>query len=188
MPERSRPRQSAGILSTVSIRFAALDARRRAASIPLARLCAEGRIAERSYRNWLRGVTCPRPSSLRALDRALRRLAGEAMRDAPATRLALYRALVALVAAGEGLSPVQVLAANPQANAKGDAAWMRAAEVRHRAIYLLVTSHNMRMSQAAECAGISKQAVSKILRAVEDDRDDPDLDRRLDALAAPFEV
>lgn len=191
---RNASRENAGILSTVSrpprrcAKFAALEERRRLAGVPYGRICAAAGVAERAYRGWLRGIVHPRPSSLRALDRALRQLGREAVHDAAAARLALYRALVAMVAADRGMCGAEVLAADPHANAKGDAAWMRAAEVRHQAIYLLVTVHNTRMSAAAACAGISKQAVSKILRAVEDDRDNVELDRRLDALAAPFEV
>lgn len=75
---------------------------------------------------------------------------------------------------------MDVVQADPHANLKGDEAWLIAATVRHQAIYLTVTTLDVPGSAAAVAANISKQAVSKALRSVEDSRDDPAIDRMLD--------
>lgn len=51
-------------------------------------------------------------------------------------------------------------------------------EVKHRAaIYILVTGCNVSGATAARVIGTSKQYVSKVLRQIEDRRDDHDFDR-----------
>ncbi|WP_143111095.1 hypothetical protein [Pseudovibrio denitrificans] len=92
----------------------------------------------------------------------------------------VYQMFVGLLAQAKGLSPLDVVQADPHANLKGDEAWLIAATVRHQAIYLTVTTLDVPGSAAAVAANISKQAVSKALRSVEDSRDDPAIDRMLD--------
>ncbi|WP_200962348.1 hypothetical protein, partial [Pseudovibrio sp. POLY-S9] len=92
----------------------------------------------------------------------------------------VYQMFVGLLSQAKGLSPLDVVQADPHANLKGDEAWLVAATVRHQAIYLTVTTLDVPGSAAAAAAKISKQAVSKALRSVEDSRDDPAIDRMLD--------
>jgi len=54
-------------------------------------------------------------------------------------------------------------------------------------IYLMVTACNLPGAVVGKAAGCSKQNVSKLLRAVEDRREQADYDRRLSALEAVFE-
>lgn len=61
------------------------------------------------------------------------------------------------------------------------------AERRAVEIYLMVTACNLPGAVVGEVAGCSKQNVSKLLRAVEDRREQADYDRRLSALEAVFE-
>lgn len=52
--------------------------------------------------------------------------------------------------------------------------------LRHRAaIYLLVTGCNVPGAAAGRAVGASKQYINKVLRQVEDRREEPDCDRRL---------
>lgn len=50
---------------------------------------------------------------------------------------------------------------------------------RRAAVYLLVTGCNVPGATAARAIGVSKQYVWKVLRQVEDLREDPDCDRAL---------
>lgn len=53
-------------------------------------------------------------------------------------------------------------------------------------LYLLVTCGNVPGALAAEVAGCTKQNVSKLLRKVEDRRDDPHFDALLDSFEQAF--
>lgn len=162
-------------------RFRQLEARRRAAGVTVTALTAHAKVATRGYVYAKRGVTVPRLSTMRRLEAALEELA---KRREPATSLhALWRTTLGMVAVDMGLVPAEVAAADPHANLKGDAKWLAAATARHRALYLLVTVHDVPMAQAAAVAGVSKQAVSKGLKGVEDDREDAGTDRALELLA-----
>lgn len=59
-----------------------------------------------------------------------------------------------------------------------------AAAVRPAALYLLVTVGNVPGALAGQVYGCSRQYVSRILREIEDRRDDPEFDARLSALEA----
>ncbi|MFK8250204.1 hypothetical protein [Ancylobacter terrae] len=195
--------EKTGLLSTVSPemrgvgsasrkkicpKFAALEARRIAAGATVMEVCSRAQVAERAYRRARLGIVAPRASTLRRLETAIEQLGREAGRDPAELLPKLWVAILAMVAIDMGVPPAIAVAADPHANLKGDAQWRAAAEVRHRALYLLVTVHDVSMAAAAGVAGISKQAVSKALRGIEDDRDDERADRGLEMLAAPFEV
>lgn len=164
-------------------KFLALDRARLEAGIPVARLALAAGLDLTTYRGLRRGRWHPRARTLRALDRALRRLASAPAGAAGASEdAALWRLSVIVVSADLGLNPAHVL---DRADTPGiGAGWKKTAIARHRALYLLVTAHGLPMVRAASAAGISKQAVSKALRAVEDSRDDDATDRALDRLAA----
>lgn len=59
---------------------------------------------------------------------------------------------------------------------------IKPADRRSVEIYLLVTACGVNGTRAAEACGCTKQNVSKIIKAVEDRRDDGDFDRALSAL------
>ncbi|MCJ8143828.1 helix-turn-helix domain-containing protein [Ancylobacter sp. A5.8] len=180
-----RLRRGVGGREDFFARLLRIDARREAANISLEQLAAAAKVSRRAYQYNLAGRFAPRASALRRLDAALDLL----IRDVAETHLcALWRSTLSLVALDMGLVPADVLAAAPQANLKGDENWMAAAQARHRAFYLLVTAHNVPMTQAAAVAGVSKQAVSKALRRVEDGREDPLRDRAIEMLAQALEV
>ncbi|MFD2138823.1 hypothetical protein [Ancylobacter oerskovii] len=166
--------------------FRALDARRTAAGVSLEQLVGAAGVGLRGYIYARRGIKAPRLSTMRLLEAALERLIdqADAERKLALSLLSLWQATVSLVSIDMGLSPSRVLAADPHANLKGDDFWLQAAEARHTAIYLLVTQHNVTMTDAGAVAGISKQAVSKAMRRVEDRRDNPVRDRELTLLAS----
>lgn len=87
-----------------------------------------------------------------------------------------FRSLATLLAVEAGADPRQVLDA-PEQGGK-----CQASTLRQRAIYLTVMCLDVPLSQAAKAAGVSKQAVSKALRRIEDQRDDPDFDGKLTRL------
>ena len=174
--------------STVSLgsrAFSAIDAKRRKAGLSVDALCQAAGINSRNWYLWAAGRD-PRPSSIRSLKRALAELQREQQLLTRARPVfpALYRLFLTTLAQRDGLDPLAVAEADPQANAKGDPAWRAAAVVRHRAIYLTVTTLDVPGSVAGALAGVSKQAVSKVLRSVEDSRDDPAIDLLLSEAAA----
>lgn len=95
----------------------------------------------------------------------------------------LYRLLLCWLAQREGLAPRAVLADDPRAQDKQTHLKARASLCRQRALYLLVTEQNVPLATAGRFAGVSKQAVSKALRAVEMSRDDVETDRLLTDIA-----
>jgi hypothetical protein len=95
-----------------------------------------------------------------------------------------YRGVLGLTAATLGIDPVAAVMADPLANRPSDPLWAAQAKARRLALYLGVTEANLPMTLAGELAGITKQGVSKLLREIEDARDDPTLDHLLDRVAA----
>lgn len=91
-----------------------------------------------------------------------------------------YRGVLASLAHEARLDPAAVAAL-----ATFDDSGSRAvARLRHQAAYLLATRLDVPGATLASVVGASKQAIHKALRGVEDDRDDPAVDRLLDRVAA----
>jgi len=95
-----------------------------------------------------------------------------------------YRGVLGLVAAEMGLAPLPAVLADPRANRPNDPLWRAQANARGRALYLAVTEANLPMTLAGELAGITKQGVSKVLREIEDSRDDAATDALIERVAA----
>lgn len=191
MPKRPVVRrtliQSAGTLTTGSsemhsavspftARLASLDRDRRRARISLADLAAAAAVSERGVRYALNGIKLIRPSTLRRLERALDELRRQA-RDPQPFIAAVYRGLLVSLAHEAGLDPDQVINANPR-HERGTIA-----RARMRAFYLMVTEFDLTMTAVATIAGVTKQAISKSMREIEDERDDPVIDALLDRVA-----
>lgn len=116
----------------------------------------------------------PRESTLARLNTALSNIAkkrgGGDMPDFPLTvayRLAL---IVAAHTLGHDASAAQ--AADPSRRATQCPDWMKAAEVRRLALYLLTSECGFSQSEVARAAGLTKQAVSEICRDMEAIRDE----------------
>jgi ribosome-binding protein aMBF1 (putative translation factor) len=128
---------------------------------------------------WKSGDVQPRQQQVVKLRLALARLRSNANpRDAMVW--SVYRAHLAMQAVALGLDVEEAVWADPaQPNSR---AWRNSKEARHRAIYMTVTALGVSISEMADTVGIKKQAVSKLLREVEDARDCPKLDGELQRL------
>jgi hypothetical protein len=89
-----------------------------------------------------------------------------------------YRSAIAMMAWEHALDPAELMEKNLQGGK------CLASTLRQRAIYLTVIGFDVPLSQAAVAAGVTKQAVSKALRRIEDEREDP----KIDALLTRLEV
>ena len=58
----------------------------------------------------------------------------------------------------------------------------RHAQLRGRALYLAVVTYGVSARAVAHAAGLSHELVARACRAIEDKRDDPEMDRLLDEL------
>nr|WP_321457251.1 hypothetical protein [uncultured Cohaesibacter sp.] len=185
-----------GLLSTESAQGASFDVFvHRMAKISsacaesgfsIASICELAGVRDRQWRRWQSGQAMPRPSSLRRMERAIARKEQEQRRaDLYETSLSTtaYRMLLARLADAAGLNVAFVLADNPQDQDKQSPTRAAASLCRQRALYLIVTELNVPLVMAAGFAGISKQAVSKSLRQIEESRDDPEVDDLLDQMA-----
>lgn len=74
---------------------------------------------------------------------------------------------------------LDAIAADPHANRPRDLNWLAAMHVRQVAIYVLNTEAAVRGADLAKALGVSKQAISKTLKAMEDKRDEPAFDALL---------
>ncbi|MBB98344.1 MAG: hypothetical protein CML67_02220 [Rhodobacteraceae bacterium] len=84
--------------------------------------------------------------------------------------------LVAIVCAarGEQVVPLDVLAHDPARRATSDPAWLAAARVRRRALYIANVCFGVSQADLARVSGMTAAAVSLAVNAVEDMRDDDD--------------
>lgn len=123
-------------------------------------------VTERAIAYALAGTKIIRASTLRRLEAAIEG------RPVVSVRLDLttYRALLAAFATEAGVDPERVLQADPR-HERG-----AIARARMRAVYLMVTELGFTMTSVAALVGVTKQAVSKSLRDIEDERDDPAID------------
>lgn len=162
-----------------------IDRQRVKKNISVSELCAAAAVRERQFYRWIKGAADPKPSSLRALERALQALGreqdlSERSRDA---HVSTYRLLLSWMAVWENLDSAAVLDDDPQAQDKQSPFKAQASLCRQRALYLIVTEMDVPLVVAGGLAGVSKQAVSKALRVIEDSRDDPSIDALLDNAA-----
>lgn len=148
-------------------------------------VCRASNVRSRQWRRWQSGRAMPRPSSVRKLERALRKMirAQEAQQTDAALALVTYRMVLCAFAERAGLDPRQVLADDPHDQDKQSAFKHSASLCRQRALYLIVTELNVSLVAAAGMAGISKQAVSKSLRSIEESRDDHKVEQLLEEMA-----
>lgn len=95
-----------------------------------------------------------------------------------------YRGVLGFVAAEMRIDPLAAVLADPRANQPNNPTWRAQANARGRALYVAITEANLPMTLAGELAGITKQGVSKVLREIEDSRDDAAVDALLERVAA----
>lgn len=155
--------------------LAAINDRRDALSIPVLHMMCEAGLDRSLWYQWQREEKAPSRATLTKLRQALVRI-NSAANPRQAMVWSVYRAFMAMQAVHLGLDAEAVVWAVPDDLAQ----WRAAAPARHRAIYLTVTALDIPISEMAEAVGITKQGVSKLLREIEDARDDGDLDQDLE--------
>lgn len=163
--------------------FASIDRRRVALDWSLGRLAAAAGVSVKTLERASVGRPLL-PSTLNKLDAALDGVAPQrAPRDVRARLIrTCYRAFVGALAPLMDVAADAVLAADPR-TADRSAAALALAHCRQRAFYLTVTELDLGVSEVARVVRVTKQAVSKVLRAVEDERERPDIDALLDRAA-----
>lgn len=161
-----------------TLRIASVEKKRQAKKLSQARLADQAGISESTYR---RIVKSPGQASLALIDRLERALAH--LLQVPrvdllekALVLSTYRGFVAVLCEHFGVTPDDVDAADPRAGATADPHWRACAHARQAAIYLTNTALGLKQRRLAEVLELTPAAVCLALRAVEDRRDDPDLD------------
>jgi len=154
----------------------AIEQKRLAKGLSREALAERAGITERALYYALAGIKIMRASTLRKLERAVEGYRREPAAS-PEMARAAYRGLLAALAHEMGLEPADVVAADPRRE-RGSVA-----RCRMRAFYLMVTEFDLTMTAVASLAGVTKQAVSKSLRDIEDEREEPQLDALLTRVA-----
>jgi transcriptional regulator with XRE-family HTH domain len=158
--------------------IADIEARRVDLGVSQIRLCALAGVNHTVYWRALNGRVVVRR---RTLDRLSAVLRGEELKRRQAVDfIALYRGVLAACSLFLGRDPVAIALADPKANRRGGAEeWSQAALARHVAVYIIQTEYCVTLATIGGVVGVTKQAVSKLLRRVEDLRDDPEFDALL---------
>jgi hypothetical protein len=165
--------------------FSAIDDAKRSLGLSDYALCQEAGVHCSTYYRLKKNPEMNAGvATFRRLWAAIERLRrGRASEDVPRPILAqAFKSYLVAAAMAEGLSLEDVLVFDPHENRPRDPAWLRISRVRQAAIYLTVTEHNVAGGRLADAVGVSKQAISKSLGAVEDRRDDPAWDALLDRI------
>jgi hypothetical protein len=169
--------------------WASIDKRRIALDWSIDRLAREAGVAVHTLKCARAGRPLL-PATLSRLDAALEgeapTLPSRLSANAIKARIirTCYRAFVAALAPRMRLKAEQVATADPH-DTRGPAKLrFKIARCRMRAIHLTVTELDLSISEVARALGITKQAVSKALPAIEDERERAPVDALLNAVAA----
>lgn len=161
------------------------EAAREALGLPLSAVAMAAGIDEKTYRRIAGGTCQPHPSTAKKIDAAIAQLkqVGRAPRLPQSVRLirAVFEGQVAAQALSLGLNPADIKRQAPELNRPKDPAWLAAARVRRRAMYLVVVALDVPAAKVAEALGLTRQAVSKAIKELEDARDEPAIDAELEA-------
>lgn len=133
------------------------------------------------------GKTRPTKRTLGRLEKALggapRRRSVGTRNVEPMLILSTFRGWAAHFAGKLGVDPATALASDPGLRANSDPAWRLAAQVRELAAYCTVTELDLGAARVARAIGVTRAAVSLMLRRVEDQRDDPTVEEMVEAAA-----
>jgi hypothetical protein len=166
--------------------LAEIEERRVALGVSVSALERAASIGVNHYHALRSGDHQPRPALTARLKLALQRfkLRLSCAEDREFAVAVAYRALIAMAARELGEDPASVHAQDPGRRATHNPAWMRAAEVRRLAVYLLNAGCGFTQTDTARAAGMTKQAVSLACRAIEDRRSDEAFERLVERLTA----
>lgn len=174
------------VLPSALSELLAIERRRTALGMTRTALERAAGLAGSYYSKLLSGACAARPGTLARLKMALQRFAlrQSVESDDDYTLSVAYRLAVAMAAQALAEDPRIVQQELPGRRATQSAAWMRAAEVRRLAVYLMNAGCGFNQAEVARAAGMTRQAVSLACRALEEKREDKDFDRMLDELTA----
>lgn len=96
---------------------------------------------------------------------------------------ACFNASLFCIAKLHGLDPRRVAQCPLQPPLGNRPFWLEAMRARRQAIYLVITLMDVPQSDVARALNIARWAVGRMMRQVEDERDDPAIDRALDELS-----
>lgn len=151
-------------------------------SIP--ELCRRAKIAYSTYFRASTSGKRPRSRTLKRWQDALNaRTTTRPRPDEPVLILSTFRGWAAHFAGKLGVDPATALASDPGLRANSDPAWRKAAQVRELAAYCTVTELDLGAARVARAIGVTRAAVSLMLRRVEDQRDDPTVEEMVEAAA-----
>lgn len=159
--------------SSIASRFRAIEAARREKRLCLDALARWAGVASSTYNRALRGICLP---SSRTLDKLEAALAGGRPKLSAPDLHTIFRGYLVTAAHALGLDPEVVTASDPGRRATNDPVWARCAHARALAVYCMGMEHGLGPSALGRAAGVTKQAVSIMLKRVEDLRDDPAVD------------
>ena len=95
-----------------------------------------------------------------------------------------WRLTLALAAVALGADPSDAQASDPGQRATADVRWQQASAARQLACYLLNTALGLRQAEVARLAGVTRQAVSLMVAAIEERREDVVFDALVERLDA----
>lgn len=145
-------------------------------------LCASAGCSTRQYQRWCSAGACP-PVKRKQLFRVMSNLTGNAQGIVGEDLLVpLWFALLALVSETLDLDIEEVKKQDPKKRATASPSWMAAAKARRLTVYLINTELGIPQSRIANVVGLSQASISQTCMAVEDMRDDPQVDELLDNL------
>ncbi len=168
------------------IRIKVLDELRKKSSITIEGLCAAADVSVNTYHRLRRYPDQARSVTIDRLADALKKLRSGNRLDAADRMVSvelIYGGFLAQVAPFFNVTTDQVRAQNPRAATTADKTWSTIAHARQTAIYLTHAVGGVPQRAIARAIGLTEAAVCKAIQSIEDRRDDPKLDRMIDAAA-----
>lgn len=150
-----------------------IERRRMALNVSRTELATAAGIALTYYSGFLiAGKRRPRESTLARLNTALSNIARKRGTDSDFPMTVAYRLALIVAAHALGHDAAAAQTADPARRATQCPDWMKAAEVRRLALYLLTSECGFSQSEVARAAGLTKQAVSEACKDLENIRDE----------------
>jgi transcriptional regulator with XRE-family HTH domain len=166
--------------------FQEIEALRRRGGLTVNELCRRACVWPSTYRRSLARTHAPHGRTLARLEAALGQRGRPKRPSSDNSELVLsaYRGWAAHFASLLRIDVGRALASDPGLRANASAEWRQAAQVRELAVYCVVTELNLGGAKVARAIGVTRAAVSLMLRRVEDARDDPTLSEMIEQAAA----
>ncbi|AZN71841.1 hypothetical protein D5400_11640 [Georhizobium profundi] len=150
----------------------AIEDRRLALKVSIRKLERTAGLSHGEYRRIVDSQSC-RPTTIAKLEQALARLSRrEDPHDRERLEECVFRLCVAIVAMEAGTNAAFVFSHDPAKRATANPDWMRAAELRRKALYMANVVVGLPQATLARAAGMTKSAVSLAMQELEAERPD----------------